>query len=68
MSDPAIPTPTTPTPTKADPDPADSGVEVAIEEVKTKAESTFAKLVKKFGLPVAIVIVAVGAFVFLHLL
>jgi hypothetical protein len=67
MSDPAIPTPTTPAPA-ADPDPAASGVEVAIEEVKTKAESTFAKLVKKFGLPVAIVIVATGAFVFLHLL
>lgn len=66
MSDPVTPTPTTPAPVAA-PAPAAS-VESEVEAVAAKAESAFGKLVKKYGLPVAIVIVAVGAFVFLHLL
>lgn len=66
MSDPVIPTPTTPAPTAA-PAPAAS-VESEVEAVATKAEAAFGKLVKKYGLSVAVVIVAVGAFVFLHLL
>lgn len=66
MSDPVIPTPTTPAPVAA-PSPAPSPA-AEVEAVAAKAESAFGKLVKKYGLATAIVIVAVGAFVFLHLL